>query len=128
MLPRMNRTVPAALILAATALLTTACASTGSTNTPAVASTAACIAAFDHEMKQLEANPSGPSMGKPAACNGLSDATLNDIAKQEMAKMWGDMASATALPTDLMPSDFPTSYPTDFPTDLPTWPTDLATP
>jgi hypothetical protein len=117
----MNRTVPAALICAAT-MLATACASTAGTTTPAAASTAACAAALNSYVKQAEANPNGPSMGKPAACNGLPDAVVEQLGEQALAKMWGDMASATAFPTDLLPSDLPSmpAFPTDLPTSFPT--------
>lgn len=100
MLPGMNRYLPAAIMLAATCLVA-ACTSGTTTQTPAIASTAACEQAMLAQVKQVEANPGGPTMTRPAACAGLDDATLNKLAEQAMASMWADQATATALPTDL---------------------------
>lgn len=122
-MPGMNRYLPAAAITCAATLLLVACSSNSSNQTPAATSTAACAAALDAYVKQAEANPNGPSMGKPAACNGLDDATLQKLGEAAMAKLWSGIATSTALPTD-----FPTDFSTALPTDFPSFPTDLATP
>jgi hypothetical protein len=97
----MNRYLPAAAIATAALCLATACASSSTDNTPAVASTAACEQALTTNLQKAEANPNGPSMGEPAACAGLDNATLNTLARQAMATVFAGMASSTALPTDL---------------------------
>lgn len=95
----MTRYLPAAILAAAALLLTTAC-TTGS-QTPAAASTASCETALVHQLQAAEANPNGPSGTRPAACNGIDDATINTLAQQAMTTVFAGMASATALPTDL---------------------------
>jgi hypothetical protein len=76
-----NRATLAALAVPAVVLSLAAC---GSPKPVAHGDPAACQVAMYKDLAAAEANSSGPDMGRPRACDGLSNSTVDRLANQVM--------------------------------------------
>lgn len=108
--------VPAALLAVAAVLLAAACTSKSA---GAASGSAACeqalIAGYG---SAILTGPSATPGGKPAACAGLDDATLNRLAEQAVKTVLKQVeASPSAFPIPL-PTGVPSGFSTDVPTSL----------